>query len=124
MNPNTAVNKLIFVVYIVRGVCLINIFASTTLSRFQKKRQLMLKIKFIEYIVHAFFVNCEILIFIQYVTDINECTSSPCQNSAACVDDIDMYRCRCKPGYTGVNCEKGEGKPIYEGVKCLFFIKQ
>jgi len=38
-------------------------------------------------------------------TDINECTSNPCQNGASCDDRLGKYRCTCVFGYTGVNCE-------------------
>ncbi|XP_071138698.1 uncharacterized protein [Mytilus edulis] len=37
--------------------------------------------------------------------DINECASSPCQNSGVCHDYVNRYLCTCKSGYTGQNCE-------------------
>ncbi len=41
-------------------------------------------------------------------TDINECkTLKPCQNGAACENLPGSYKCTCKTGYTGKNCEKG-----------------
>ena len=36
---------------------------------------------------------------------INECLSSPCQNTGYCQDLIGHYLCYCPSGYTGVNCE-------------------
>jgi collagen type VI alpha len=38
--------------------------------------------------------------------DANECDSNPCRNEATCVNGINGYTCKCKPGYTGINCER------------------
>ncbi|XP_033634228.1 fibropellin-1-like [Asterias rubens] len=35
----------------------------------------------------------------------DECSSSPCQNDATCVDGIDSYTCTCAAGFEGINCE-------------------
>ena len=35
--------------------------------------------------------------------DIDECSSSPCQNGATCVDNVNGYTCECLPGYTGMS---------------------
>ena len=43
----------------------------------------------------------------QFVLDIDECQSQPCQNGGACVDVIDSYICNCLPDFTGPNCEIG-----------------
>ena len=37
-------------------------------------------------------------------TEIDECTSSPCQNDAGCVDQINSYACTCIPGFSASNC--------------------
>ena len=37
--------------------------------------------------------------------DINECASEPCQNDAACFDDIGFYICECIHGFSGSLCE-------------------
>ena len=39
--------------------------------------------------------------------DMNECSPNLCQNGATCVDLVGSYRCDCKPGYTGNNCQTG-----------------
>lgn len=41
----------------------------------------------------------------QLVSDINECASHLCENSATCVDQVNSYKCQCVAGYTGVYCE-------------------
>ncbi|XP_043916972.1 sushi, von Willebrand factor type A, EGF and pentraxin domain-containing protein 1 isoform X2 [Protopterus annectens] len=38
--------------------------------------------------------------------DIDECSSGPCQNGAACIDDIGTFQCHCLPGYLGTLCEE------------------
>jgi hypothetical protein len=38
-------------------------------------------------------------------TDINECSSEPCQNGATCLDGANSFACQCIPGYTGTLCE-------------------
>lgn len=43
-----------------------------------------------------------------FLTDINECqTKKPCQNGATCENLPGTYKCSCKTGYTGKNCQKG-----------------
>jgi Notch-like protein len=40
--------------------------------------------------------------------DIDECASTPCENDATCEDGVNSYTCKCKAGFNGKNCEKGE----------------
>ena len=40
-------------------------------------------------------------------SDIDECATSPCQNSGSCTDQINGYSCSCAAGYDGANCENG-----------------
>lgn len=40
--------------------------------------------------------------------DIDECSSSPCQNGGTCEDKIDSFNCICVPGFGGDRCEDGE----------------
>lgn len=40
-------------------------------------------------------------------TDINECSSGPCQNGGTCLDLINRFECQCVTGYTGTECEIG-----------------
>jgi collagen type VI alpha len=35
-----------------------------------------------------------------------ECNSNPCQNNGQCVDMMNGYRCDCRSGFSGVNCER------------------
>jgi hypothetical protein len=41
-------------------------------------------------------------------THINECNSSPCQNSGKCNDQINGYICTCTDGLTVTHCETSE----------------
>ena len=34
--------------------------------------------------------------------------NNPCQNNGQCMDDNGSYSCKCKNGYTGINCEIGK----------------
>ena len=45
---------------------------------------------------------------INYITDIDECASSPCENGGTCTQGINLYNCSCEPGYTGQQCETGK----------------
>ena len=44
--------------------------------------------------------------------DIDECSSTPCQNGGTCTDAVNGYSCGCVPGYTGTHCETGLYKHI------------
>ena len=37
----------------------------------------------------------------------NECESHPCQNGAACRDEVNGYHCECAPGFQGLDCSEG-----------------
>ena len=39
--------------------------------------------------------------------DMDECSSSPCENSGTCEDGTDSYMCICGLGYTGTHCQTG-----------------
>nr|XP_054768408.1 mucin-17-like [Lytechinus pictus] len=39
-------------------------------------------------------------------TEIDECSSNPCQNNATCEDVINGYICECAEGFNGTNCEE------------------
>ena len=41
------------------------------------------------------------------ITDIDECTSSPCQNGATCNNGRNLYTCSCAAGFYGTYCERG-----------------
>lgn len=47
-------------------------------------------------------------IIVDFYADINECSSNPCLNGGACVDQVNGYICSCQAGYTGADCKSGE----------------
>ena len=49
------------------------------------------------------------LLLIKFVLDINECDSDPCKNGGTCTDLINGFECLCAVGYTGYNCDIGNG---------------
>ena len=51
----------------------------------------------------------------RFVSDIDECASSPCQNGGSCNDGINEYTCGCVAGYTGYECETSESGFIFFG---------
>ena len=41
------------------------------------------------------------------VSDVNECSTKPCQNDAICGDGINTYNCICVGPWQGTNCNLG-----------------
>ena len=39
--------------------------------------------------------------------EMNPCGDEPCLNGGECIEDFPNYICKCKPGYSGNNCESG-----------------
>ena len=48
------------------------------------------------------------LSFCLYITEVNDCSSHPCQNGGSCCDKGDRYECKCPDGYSGTHCETGK----------------
>ena len=55
--------------------------------------------KMITYTIH-YIINHNLMIF----PDINDCKVKSCKNGGTCVDGINSFSCRCKPGFTGEGC--------------------
>ena len=64
-------------------------------------------------------------LIICYISDINECDPSPCQNGGTCsTPNVNMYQCDCTgTGYTGTNCETGRCHMDYKTRERLFKTK-
>eukprot|EP01043_Picozoa_sp_COSAG02_P041271 COSAG02_NODE_3406_length_6793_cov_7.881237_6_plen_1278_part_01 len=56
-------------------------------------------------------------------TDIDECSSDPCQNGGTCVDRLNAYQCNCAPGWKSEMCEQDidecESSPCANNGECL-----
>ncbi|XP_033867167.3 coagulation factor VII-like isoform X2 [Acipenser ruthenus] len=62
--------------------------------------------------------------FWRIYSDGNQCDSGPCQNGAACVDQVQSYICYCREGYEGRNCQsetKDPGSCIINNGGCEHF---
>lgn len=61
----------------------------------------------------------EILTFLCVILPVeNHCRpTNPCEHDGLCVEMDDGYKCRCKVGYKGVNCE---GKFLFKPSDCIF----
>lgn len=56
-----------------------------------------------------------------FVSDVDECASSPCKNGGVCLDGVNSYQCFCtNQNWVGPTCEIGEGKPNNEQVRYNF----
>ena len=43
--------------------------------------------------------------FNNFIIDIDDCATFPCQNDGTCVDGVGDYTCTCMTGYDGKNCQ-------------------
>lgn len=48
------------------------------------------------------------LLFLGFITDIDECASAPCQNGGTCTDLQDSFRCECPIAWEGDLCQFGK----------------
>lgn len=58
-------------------------------------------------ILSSFFFFLSYMIFIYFLTDIDECKTNPCQNGGKCQNTEGSYMCQCTDGWTGQRCGKG-----------------
>ena len=52
-----------------------------------------------------------------FISDIDECASTPCANGGVCSDEVGAYSCTCGVGYAGLECATGRDVLYY----CLYF---
>ena len=50
----------------------------------------------------------EVTLFLASFSDIDECSSSPCQNGGTCNNEVNKYTCSCVMGFDGIQCGKSE----------------
>lgn len=48
--------------------------------------------------------NCE--------TNNNDCATGNCPSSATCIDVVNAHYCRCRLGFTGEDCTRGESEDV------------
>ncbi|KAL9952638.1 hypothetical protein ACROYT_G039916 [Oculina patagonica] len=60
---------------------------------------------------------------VQCRQDINECSSNPCLNGGACIDQVNGYVCNCQAGYGGTRCQTNinecSSNPCLNGGTCV-----
>ena len=50
-------------------------------------------------------------------TDIDECSSNPCENGGTCTDTVNMYTCSCVLDFNGDNCQNSKFLVILYNMK-------
>jgi hypothetical protein len=59
--------------------------------------------------------NCE--------TNNNDCATANCPSSATCIDVVNAHYCRCRLGFTGEDCARGESEDVMYYHSNLPFIR-
>ena len=72
-------------------------------------KQLCSKSVIPEYYGYDYYVQ---LVDLEFVSDIDECASSPCQNGGSCIDEINTFYCACAEGYSGYDCSTSKSFKI------------
>lgn len=62
--------------------------------------------------VYLRFTLYSISLVLVFISDINECSTNPCQHNATCQDLVNGYKCVCPPGYTDKTCSKGKSLAV------------
>ena len=55
--------------------------------------------------------------FFSFSSEIDECSSSPCQNGGLCTDLLNAFQCYCALGYVGTVCETSKTSQLYTAWK-------
>ena len=46
-------------------------------------------------------------VFFSFFLDVDECTWTPCENNATCINNNGSYTCNCSDGWEGNHCDEG-----------------
>ena len=66
---------------------------------------------FLNIVIHISCIVIKISNFTAYYvifSEIDECSSRPCQNGGFCTDGVNGYTCDCAAGYVGTDCRNGK----------------
>ena len=56
-----------------------------------------------------YYVKCyKLTIPVSCSSDINECSSSPCENGGSCTDHVNGFTCQCQQGFVGERCQSSK----------------
>lgn len=47
----------------------------------------------------------KVIKFFFFTDEVSPCDATPCLNDGTCIVEYNKYKCLCKPGYKGINCE-------------------
>ena len=82
-------------------------------------------------VLAAYVAECDVSIGGNCTMDVDECSSTPCQNNATCIESSsglggvppDMYVCVCAAGWSGENCgvdvDECASAPCQNGATCV-----
>lgn len=59
------------------------------------------KYQVVPYVFVCVYVSVLSLVGLLCEAEVNECSSSPCQNEGVCVDEVNRFTCSCPDGFTG-----------------------
>ena len=58
-------------------------------------------------------------IFFDIFSDIDDCSTNPCQNGGTCADGTNAYTCTCVTGFTGGDCETSKHVTLKDLIRII-----